>query len=891
LVSVCGPAWADSAVCCDYDQLDTLEQNMRRAETLLSNCPACRNNFHDFFCTMTCSPHQADFLNITEMQDSDSGKRAVKTLEYYTSEQYTTGFYNSCKDVTQFGSRVLDLIAPKAKSGPDFVRSLGQYKTGSQGSPFQINFPEETPSGKIPFDAVARNCADADLANRCTCVDCPDVCTTLPPVEAPGSQSSCHIGAMSCLTFVLTLGYALVVVGFLAGFFTSRTMRRRREKRFNDTSSVDTALETPLSPRIHTLVGASSLAGRDGEESLGTPSEALHLGRGASLLDPIETVQPRQYKLNNVLRRSFYRLGLFTASRPFLTFAIVFTLVGLLNLGWSRFEIETNPVRLWVSPDSESKLQSDYFDANFGPFYRVEQLFITSTNESKPVLSWDHLNYLAQVESDIRQLMSSTGVTLDDICFKPLGEDGPCVVQSPLAWFPEGIDGMNNTWSSEIVNCANRPADCLPEFLQPLEPKFVLGGIPGDATTGEQDYLGSRAMVITAVVTNSLDTTELERIEGWERAARDYMQTLTERAPKEAGLHFAFSTGVSLTEEINKSTNMDARIVILSYLAMFVYVALTLGNGGSAGSQDTVWGSLKRWTVGLPHLFRRNDSYLNGLDDTPTWFPRLPRSTFVNSKIILGLFSIGLVILSVSTSVAFFSALGVKVTLIIAEVIPFLVLAVGVDNIFILVHEVDRQNLLHGPNANPTAVMNSGTVPVPDTRDATFDTTGDDTATENAPAPSLLPVEERAARALARMGPSILLSTITEVLAFTLGALVPMPAVRNFALYAAGSVFLNALMQVTVFVSAMTLDLRRVEAGRMDIFPCIRLSRSIRLPEARTSGAGVGSMAKFIRRYYAPFLLRPVVKSCVLACFGGLFVASVISIQHINMGLGQCLLI
>jgi Niemann-Pick C1 protein len=61
------------------------------------------------------------------------------------------------------------------------------------------------------------------------------------------------------------------------------------------------------------------------------------------------------------------------------------------------------------------------------------------------------------------------------------------------------------------------------------------------------------------------------------------------------------------------------------------------------------------------------------------------------------------------------------------------------------------------------------------------------------------------------MGPSILLSSITEVVAFGLGALVPMPAVRNFAIYAAGSVFLGAVMQVTVFVSAMALDLRRVE--------------------------------------------------------------------------------
>ena len=69
------------------------------------------------------------------------------------------------------------------------------------------------------------------------------------------------------------------------------------------------------------------------------------------------------------------------------------------------------------------------------------------------------------------------------------------------------------------------------------------------------------------------------------------------------------------------------------------------------------------------------------------------------------------------------------------------------------------------------------------------------------------------------MGPSILLSTITEVVAFALGAIVPMPAVRNFALYAAGSVFLNAVLQVTVFVSAMTLDQRRIEVSKSVFAP------------------------------------------------------------------------
>jgi Niemann-Pick C1 protein len=41
-----------------------------------------------------------------------------------------------------------------------------------------------------------------------------------------------------------------------------------------------------------------------------------------------------------------------------------------------------------------------------------------------------------------------------------------------------------------------------------------------------------------------------------------------------------------------------------------------------------------------------------------------------------------------------------------------------------------------------------------------------------------------------------------------------------------------------------------------------------------------------VRRYYAPFLLKPIVKAGVLIIFTGAFVASVISMQHLELGLG-----
>lgn len=62
-------------------------------------------------------------------------------------------------------------------------------------------------------------------------------------------------------------------------------------------------------------------------------------------------------------------------------------------------------------------------------------------------------------------------------------------------------------------------------------------------------------------------------------------------------------------------------------------------------------------------------------------------------KYYLFIFIIGvfIVLASVACSVGLFGFIGLPATLIIIEVIPFLVLAVGVDNIFILVQTHQRE--------------------------------------------------------------------------------------------------------------------------------------------------------------------------------------------------------
>jgi Niemann-Pick C1 protein len=326
---------------------------------------------------------------------------------------------------------------------------------------------------------------------------------------------------------------------------------------------------------------------------------------------------------------------------------------------------------------------------------------------------------------------------------------------------------------------------------------------------------------------------------------------------------------------------------------MFLYVSLTLGGGIPAAfffGKDGLFAAIADGLSPiLVRLHLKQPSERTGSERKAYMATLLPALLSVNSKFLLGLFGICIVLIAVSSSVGLFSMLGVRVTLIIAEVIPFLVLAVGVDNVFILVHELDRQNGLHGPGSKPAQQEAA-----PDYEESLDD---------EMDVPAHLSAEERVARTVARMGPSILLSSVTEVIAFGLGALVPMPAVRNFALYAAGSVLLGAMLQLTVFISAMTWDLKRTEVSspsssrnpyslliqdnRVDCVPCIRLRPAIALYDVSPNASGEGVITRIIRKYYAPNLLRREVKQIVLVLFGGLLVTALVGIQRINLGLGM----
>lgn len=784
LVSLCGPKWSTGSICCAKDQIKTLSSNLQTAQSIVASCPACKENFFNLFCTFTCSPDQSLFVNVTQAQPKGD-KLAVSELDHLVSDEYGSGFYDSCKDV-KFGpanSNAMSLIGGGAKEYTGFLKFLGTKKFG--GSPFQINFPRPsnyTEGGMDSLSMKPKRCNDEDENFRCACVDCPDVCPTLPEVT---EVNSCHVGLLPCLSFGAILVYSVILFTAIAGNIAY--LKHKADK------------GEPLI--LH-------------EAGLSDDEDEGDMLRNGSLYERPQ----KHYSINTFCDATFNRLGYVAASFPSITTVTSVLLVGLLSLGWMDFEIEKSPERLWVSPTSSAAQEKQFFDDSFGPFYRAEQVFLVSeTKEPGLLLSYETLSWWFGVEDHVSHLVGEKyGSTLDGVCFNPTGD--ACVVQSVKGYFDKDSGELDpKHWKEDLQACANSPVDCRPNFGLPLDPSMVFGGF----NSSTRDLANVTALVSTWVVSNAPENTpQSDRAMDWEESLKNYFLNVQEQS-QERGLRMSFSTEISLEQELNKSTNTDAKIVVISYIIMFFYASIALGST----------------TLSLKSILHN------------------PAASFVHSKFSLGVVGIAIVLMSISASVGLFSALGIKVTLIIAEVIPFIVLAVGVDNIFLIVHEFERVNVSH-PNES---------------------------------------VEERVAKALGRMGPSILLSASTETIAFALGAFVEMPAVRNFAIYAAGAVFINAVLQVTMFVSVLTLNQRRVEDHRADCFPCIRIeSAGVQLGNSYRSitprpveGAEEGVLQKFIRKTYAPVLLHRQVKAVVVFIFLGIFTAGVSLIPEVALGLDQ----
>ena len=419
--------------------------------------------------------------------------------------------------------------------------------------------------------------------------------------------------------------------------------------------------------------------------------------------------------INAVIEKFFEKWGRIVARRPVIVLIISVVIALGLSAGAIKLKVTTDPIELWAAPTSRSRVEKDFFDSEFRPFYRTALViikavenpdvgmnkienngYIFSSMFNKQFLR-DTLDLQKKIEAITFEYeeVDDDGNTrtevydLSKVCNKPLNPfNSNCNINSIWAYWndtsehldvehdmsqdPGSTLNVTLNYLDHFLECTKNPSmtkqqdahtdqivGCQPRWGGVVNPYYVLGGfIPeGEAFPERPKYERSEAIILQIIIDNydmkseaEVDVKGLERAMAWEEQFVKFMKDWVKNEMPSEYMDVAFTSERSVEDELDRETYGDVATIAVSYIIMFVYITLALGQYSSFS--------------------------ITGL--------------LIESKITLGLFGVMIVILSVFASMGVFSLIGVPATLIIFEIIPFLVLAVGVDNIFILVQTYQR---------------------------------------------------------------------------------------------------------------------------------------------------------------------------------------------------------
>ncbi|CAL8142438.1 unnamed protein product [Orchesella dallaii] len=861
-------------LCCSAAQITTLQGNLGLPQGIIGRCPSCFYNFRQIICELACGQSQSEFLNVTKSKNATTGM-LVSEIQAYVTDKYVTDTFDSCKSVMMSAT---NQPAMGMLCGPWGAFHCTPYRwfnymgsTTNGYSPFDIvyNYIYSNYTGPfIPFIAgKSFKCNEGidNVTSPCGCVDCEASCPAPQPFPAlvpPAWKLFGEDGIFIIMGILCVFGnvlIAFIVIMFADKAATYNVDQPSEHSRSNNHSHHEHYDQNRLLP--------------DGEILAMYPMDSSTLFQSAQ----------------GSIKKLFRIVGQASAAHPVLTLLLMFIpLILSTSLVTPLFKITTDPVELWAGPHSRTRIEKNFFDKNFAPFFRTEQIIISSSNlpfnrtngdgETQtfgPVFQKKFLFAISQLQSDIESLNNGS---LINICLRPLETN--CTIFSLMEYWQNSpgnlnITTSNDTYLDHFLSCSKNPTSmndgthlqqsCMGKFGGPVDYKLVLGGFPDDS---EEAYMLANTTILTFVVRNNRDEFN-EEAKIWESAFISYMEGWSATHEKSLNLSVAFTSERSIQDELSRESKMEIKTILLSYIIMFLYIALSLGFGSyvcdlinrCTWRRYFWWKQMNRRTSGVSLIEESAPESATPPTETKNikWLPRL----------LLSLAGVFLVLLSVTASIGLFSFAGVPATLIVMEVVPFLVLAVGVDNIFIIVQTYDR------------TCRNSD-----------------------------LPVPERIGQVMSDVGPSLLISVISESVCFFIGGLVAkMPAVETFAYYSAVALIVDFLLQITVFVAifgaceemgSVKIDGHEVltndseepstssSPNHQAVSPGGSSGLDAALQNEQTDPAQTGFVTLIFSNCYAPFILGSKwIRMTILMLFYSWLCLSIALVHKVDVGLDQ----
>uniref|UniRef100_A0A8D3D9J6 SSD domain-containing protein n=1 Tax=Scophthalmus maximus TaxID=52904 RepID=A0A8D3D9J6_SCOMX len=771
----------NTRACCSLKQLSSLEMSLTLSKAVLIRCPTCAENFAHLHCINTCSPNQSQTVKITKVMNITQlgeTKEVVVGYQAFLSTTFADGAFQSCQNV-----RI------PATGGLAIATMCGRYGAKLCNPQRWYDFQGDSSNGLAPLDIDFRLVKEGDTEG-------------LPKGVIPYNGR-----ALMCNETTPSGGQVC--------------------------SCQDCQESCPSVSHPPPPPGPFRLLGTDGFLVISLILLCLLLFR---LIDPSEVTCAERNSMaaQAFLSLEFRNWGTFMATYPLTVLLLSAAVVAVFAAGLKSIELITDPVELWSAPDSRARQEKDFHDTHFDPFFRTNQLILTAPDRKghiydsllfglqnfSGIVSKDLIIELLELQKRIQFWSDDLNRTasLKDVCFAPLSPNNvsltDCAVNSLPQYFQNSIDNINAKvnmtelgvtkevdWRDHLIYCLNSPLSfkditdlglsCMADYGAPVFSFLAVGGYEND------DFTNAEALIMTFSLNNyARNNPKFKVAMQWEKEFLKIVQDY-QKSPAN-NFTFAYMAERSLEDEINRTTAEDIPIFMISYAVIFVYIAVALGE----------YSSWKR--------------------------------ILVDSKFLVGLGGILVVGCSVLASMGFYSWIGIPSSLVVLQVVPFLVLAVGADNIFIFVLEFQRDVRRPGEKR-----------------------------------------EEQIGRVLGNVAPSMLLCSLSESVCFFLGALSTMPAVKTFALYAALAVLMDFILQMTAFVALLSLDARRQDNNRCELLCCVTVSAQ------HPKKPNEGFLLPLMRKYYAPVLLHRYTRILVMFVFIFMLCGSVFLMFNVTVGLDQ----
>ena len=325
--------------------------------------------------------------------------------------------------------------------------------------------------------------------------------------------------------------------------------------------------------------------------------------------------------------------------------------------------------------------------------------------------------------------LDSVCVTSNPLAPKTKSQITNCVTLDPFVFFDYNEDNMKNV--TDTINQVYKDPNITTRNGRPAISAFpeMFGGLKKDKNGKIQS---AKALRFLFYVKHPKDDSGIKKVLTWEKEFIDTIQSM-ENEIKDQGYNLFYFALRSIDDDISKSTVGDIKLMIITITLMCTFTCFIL-----LSFRNRVKG----------HAMVANTGIL---------------------AVALGIGSaFGLAIISGAT---FISMVGI---------LPFLVLGVAIDDMFIIVNSLDR----------------------------TLETKGD------------LSTREIIAEAISNAGGTITMTTLTDLVAFAVSTSSAFPAIRYFCIFAGLAITLSFVMIMTFFVAFLVYDVRRIKGRRWDMIPC-----------------------------------------------------------------------